>query len=246
MPNGERRLDHDSESNMNHTRISNCLGTLIFCLTAWPSTSTAQQVFKCKDASGKVAYQSTPCANHHQESRPVILQAPALTDEEKFNAAAYAAGTTPSEARRLLQGPPASGEPSAATNRQAEADRQAQSQRATECNRRYDKLADDLRLKYGPAGQGNLAGRLLDLERDRSACIYGEVAAGGSRRRASGGASPVPAVAPTANRGASLGQCQGGCASEQGMCIAQCQANGSCISHCAASHGRCVARCAAY
>ena len=40
-----------------------------------------------------------------------------------------------------------------------------------------------------------------------------------------------------------LGQCMGECASEQGICIGQCQGDGLCIAHCAAAHGRCVARC---
>lgn len=40
-----------------------------------------------------------------------------------------------------------------------------------------------------------------------------------------------------------VGQCMGNCASEQGMCMGQCQGDGQCISSCAAAHGRCVARC---
>lgn len=40
-----------------------------------------------------------------------------------------------------------------------------------------------------------------------------------------------------------IGQCMGDCASEQGICIGQCQGDGQCISNCAAAHGRCVARC---
>lgn len=40
-----------------------------------------------------------------------------------------------------------------------------------------------------------------------------------------------------------IGQCMGNCASEQGMCMGQCQGDGQCISTCAATHGRCVARC---
>jgi hypothetical protein len=40
-----------------------------------------------------------------------------------------------------------------------------------------------------------------------------------------------------------IGQCMGACASEQGICISQCQGNGQCISNCAAAHGRCVSRC---
>ena len=69
-----------------------------------PAASWAQ-VFKCTDQSGKIAYQSEPCAASHQESRPVILEAPTLTEREKFNAAAYAAGSTPEKMRQLLEQP---------------------------------------------------------------------------------------------------------------------------------------------
>jgi len=40
-----------------------------------------------------------------------------------------------------------------------------------------------------------------------------------------------------------IGQCMGDCASEQGMCISQCQGDGQCINRCGAAHGRCMARC---
>jgi len=40
-----------------------------------------------------------------------------------------------------------------------------------------------------------------------------------------------------------VGQCMADCASEQGICISQCQGDGQCIGNCAAAHGRCVARC---
>lgn len=43
--------------------------------------------------------------------------------------------------------------------------------------------------------------------------------------------------------GRDIGQCMGYCASEQGMCIANCRGNGPCIGNCGASHGRCVAAC---
>lgn len=39
------------------------------------------------------------------------------------------------------------------------------------------------------------------------------------------------------------GPCISDCASEQGICISQCQGNGQCIGQCAAAHGRCVSRC---
>jgi hypothetical protein len=224
---------------MNSKSIRNAVGALVLGIILLPSTSMAQ-VFKCKDASGKTAYQSTPCAAAQQESRLVILDSPTLTDEEKFNGAAYSAGMTPKEAKRLLQGDAAKTDQAAADAGQVEAERRAQ-QRAADCNRRYDKLADDLRSKYGPKGQGNLSRRLVDLEKDRSACIYGQAAAGGGRSSDLGGSSGRPIV--TTDQGARLGHCQGSCASEQGICIGQCQGNGMCISRCASSHGRCVAGC---
>ena len=217
---------------MNSKYIFNAAGALVLGIVLLPSASMAQ-VFKCKDASGKIAYQSTPCAAEQQESRPVILDSPTLTDEEKFNAAAYSAGMTPREAKRLLQG-------EATSSRQPVADAGQMQQREADCNRRYDKLANDLRSKYGPKGQGNLARRLVDLERDRSACIYGQ-AAGSARSSDPSGPYVRPMVAT--DQGARIGQCQGSCASEQGICIGQCQGNGMCISRCTSSHARCVAGC---
>lgn len=46
-----------------------------------------------------------------------------------------------------------------------------------------------------------------------------------------------------ARDGAEIGQCMADCASEQGICISQCNGDGQCIGRCAAAHGRCVARC---
>ena len=103
---------------MNSKYIFNVVGALVLCIVLLPSASMAQ-VFKCKDASGKTAYQSTPCAAAQQESRPVILDSPTLTDEEKFNAAAYSAGMTPKEAKRLLQGGAMQGQPAEIRQRQA-------------------------------------------------------------------------------------------------------------------------------
>jgi len=224
---------------MNSKYILNAVWTLVLGIVLLPSASMAQ-VFKCKDASGKTAYQSTPCAAAQQESRPVILDPPTLTDEEKFNAAAYSAGMTPKEAKRLLQGGAANtGQPVAGAG-PVEAGQRAQ-QREADCNRRYDKLANDLRSMYGPKGQGNLSSILVDLERDRSACIYGQAAGGGGRSSDPSSSSGSPLIAT--DHGARIGQCQGSCASEQGICIGQCQGSGMCISRCTSSHARCVAGC---
>lgn len=63
--------------------------------------------------------------------------------------------------------------------------------------------------------------------------------------RANPSASPPspPSASPPRPPGRDIGQCMGGCASEQGICISQCRGDGQCIGNCAATHGRCVARC---
>ena len=43
--------------------------------------------------------------------------------------------------------------------------------------------------------------------------------------------------------GAALADCFGNCASDQGICIGQCQGNGQCIANCQQQHGRCISRC---
>ncbi len=122
---------------MNSKYIFNAIGALVLGIVLLPSASMAQ-VFKCKDASGKTAYQSTPCAAAQQESRPVILDSPTLTDEEKFNAAAYSAGMTPKEAKRLLQqGAAGSGQPVVVGGGQVEPSRQDQSHAVDPRNAAY-------------------------------------------------------------------------------------------------------------
>ncbi|WP_459947353.1 hypothetical protein, partial [Desulfocastanea catecholica] len=56
-----------------------------------------------------------------------------------------------------------------------------------------------------------------------------------------GGALFMIPVQSHANQ--NVGQCMGDCASEQGLCISECQGDGQCIGRCGATHGRCVARC---
>lgn len=46
-----------------------------------------------------------------------------------------------------------------------------------------------------------------------------------------------------ARANADVGQCMGDCASDQGICISQCDGDGQCIGNCSATHGRCVSRC---
>lgn len=53
---------------------------------------------------------------------------------------------------------------------------------ASEINARYDKLASELRSKYGPKGQGNLSRRLVDLEDSRSRALQADAANSSSLR----------------------------------------------------------------
>lgn len=71
-------------------------------VTLLPAIAAAQ-VYKCKSADGKLVYQQTPCPTDQSQERRKLAKPPTLTDEERFNAAAYAEGMTPEEARRLLE-----------------------------------------------------------------------------------------------------------------------------------------------
>lgn len=56
--------------------------------------------------------------------------------------------------------------------------------------------------------------------------------------------SPPSVSPPSASPpGRDIGLCMGDCASEQGICIAQCESNGNCIANCASAWGRCASRC---
>ena len=218
-------------------------GFLVLSVVMLPSISFAQ-VFKCQDSAGKVAYQNLPCAAEQKESRPVILKAPTLTDAEKFNAEAYSAGTTPKEARRRLQGGSTNPEQSAANTGRAEAERQEQQRvRAAECDRRYDKLAAEIRRSG--VSVGRLNSQLLDVERGRTSCVSGTAPSSTRQGRNNENDSnpPSPNIPPQVDRGAQMGQCHGSCGAEQGMCMGQCQGNAICTGRCADSQARCTAAC---
>jgi len=193
--------------------------------------SAEAQVYKCNAADGSVAYQQIPCPEEHSQSVPKIQKEPTLTGEEKFNAEAYAAGMTPEQARQLLSGQTPPTTPQAAPAPYI--DQYAQQQdlrRAADCNNRYDELARQAKETFRSAkAQGNLSRHLERIENERSNCLYGSGVSG----------QPQNPLLPSRN----IGQCQGHCSSEQGICIASCNGNGSCIGNCSASHGRCVAAC---
>src|SRR5690606_35572812 len=66
------------------------------------------------------------------QSRPVLLKAPTLTQEEKFNADADASGMTPGQARQQYGGATDRPETTTQDQRASEADSQPQRQHLTE------------------------------------------------------------------------------------------------------------------
>lgn len=147
-----------------------------------PATSTAQ-VYKCKDASGNVSYQSTRCTVEQEESKPVILESATLSAEEKFKRAAHSAGMTPEEARRRLweaENPALA----AASRQRAEQeawarDEQLSEDRATrdvedDCKRRFDALAEQVRNRPRKSTRQAREAReaqLEQIESDRKVCM---------------------------------------------------------------------------
>lgn len=206
------------------------LVSLAICVMITPWARA--QVYKCTSPDGKIAYQQTPCSSESTQTRPKIQKAPTLTEQEKFNAAAYSAGMTPEQARQLLSGQtqPVTQHAQPPFNI-SQSNLQEERRRARDCNQRYDELARQAKDTFRSAkAQGNLRRHLEQIENGRTSCLYGSALTSQNHN---------DQLSPSRN----VGQCQGQCASEQGMCIAQCNGNGQCIGRCAASHGRCVAAC---
>ena len=210
------------------------LFSLVLCVTSTPWAQA--QVYKCSSPEGKVAYQQTPCPSESIQERPQIQKAPTLTEQEKFNAAAYSAGMTPEQARQLLSGQTQSvAQHVEPPSNFSQSNPQEERRRVRDCNQRYDELARQAKDTFRSAkAQGNLRRHLEQIENGRTSCLYGSAASGQVQNQ------PPPYQPPPLRN---VGQCQGQCASEQGICIAQCSGDGQCIGRCAASHGRCVAAC---
>lgn len=202
------------------------------------------QVYKCKTADGATVYQQTGCSTDAVETQIKTMKGPTLTEAEKFNAAAYAAGMTPKEALELLDGRRSAGQPVAAQPAKVSpADKLAELNRVEACNERYDKLARHARSTFtGPKAGGNLSRNLQSIERDRTTCLFGKNAVTQTQKHIetpSPTHTPPPIHIPQRN----IGQCMGNCASQQGICFANCQGNGICIANCASAHGRCSGFC---
>lgn len=82
-------------------RVGLLLGVAAF---AGVAQTAAAGAYKCTTPDGSVAYQQVPCPKGSKEQVPRTSAGPTLTEEEKFNAAAYQAGLSPDEARALLAG----------------------------------------------------------------------------------------------------------------------------------------------
>ena len=196
---------------------------LIFC----SAVSAEAQVYKCKAADGSITYQQIPCPKGDSQSVPKIQKAPTLTEKEKLNAAAYAAGMTPQQPRQPLSG---QGRPIAPVPYMNQYDHQQDRRRIADCNERYDEVVKQAKSnRHVVRGLSFFERHRQSIENDRANCINGSGVPGQTRS----------SLSPSQN----IGQCQSHCSSEQGICIANCNGNGSCIGNCSASHGRCVAAC---
>ena len=83
-------------------------------------------------------------------------------------------------------------------------------------------------------GQGVALVANADVEKKIDRCV---------RRLREGPRDTRQPVRDTRQPGRDTGLCFGYCASEQGMCIANCNGDGQCIGACGAAHGRCVSQC---
>lgn len=191
------------------------------------------QVYKCKTVDGATVYQQTGCSTDAVETKINTMKGPTLTEAEKFNAAAYAAGMTPKEALELLDGRRSDGQPVEVSP----AEKLAELNRVEACNDRYDKLARHARSTFtSPKAGGNLSRNLQAIERDRTTCLLG-------KNNVAQPQSYVESPPQIHIRQRDIGQCMGSCGAEQGICIASCQGRANCIANCASSNGRCVASC---
>lgn len=196
------------------------------------------QVYKCKTADGATVYQQTGCLTDAVETKINTMKGPTLTEAEKFNAAAYAAGMTPKEALELLDGRRSAEQPVAVQPAEVSpADKLTELNRVEACNERYDKLARHARSTFAsPKAGGNLSHNLQAIERDRTTCLLGK---NNVTQPQSYIESPPQIHIPQRD----IGQCMGSCGAEQGICIANCQGRANCVANCANSNGRCVASC---
>lgn len=196
---------------------------LILC----SALSAEAQVYKCKAADGTITYQQIPCPKGDTQTVPKIQKAPTLTEKEKLNAAAYAAGMTAQQARQPLSD---QGRSIAAAPYTNQYNQQQDRRRIADCNERYDEAVKQAKSNRNVVrGLSFFERHRQSIENDRTNCINGSGLPGQTQ-------SPL---SPPQN----MGQCQSHCSSEQGICIARCNGNGSCIGNCSASHGRCIAAC---
>lgn len=202
--------------------------------------ATMAAVYKCKAPDGKLVYQQAPCPSGQTETRPFILKGTAPTGGEQFSVDEYTEEMRPAgpdSAQQSFGTPAVSNAP--------KVDSEAERKRAADCNKRYDELASEVRRASLRQAKADRVRQLQKIEDGRTTCLYG----GSSPSTSRGSSPPVsqrdssPVFTQNDTSGARIGQCQGQCASEQGICISQCQGNGQCVGNCAASHGRCVGGC---
>lgn len=192
------------------------------------SAAASAQVFhRCVDAEGKVTFSDRGCPTTAKPStvevKPNLADSAALRqavqdqEAEERRRAALERQRAMQQQQAGAQGPPQSTQ-GVSQQERAQADamlKEARDLRKQAADAR--SMSDRAALNRRAQGLEDSAGILRGVPPQRSEGV--------------------------ANPRNNTGQCMGGCASEQGICIAHCRGDGLCISNCAAVHGRCVARC---
>ena len=195
-----------------------CLVVLTTLLNS--SYIRAQTLYKCEVKGGLTSYQDRPCSegksttmSSNLDDLEVLLGRGDVEGAVKYAQDHGISKEVLLELNDVLR------------SRELERERQRERQRVA------DLEAEDERQK-------------LEQEREEAAATNARFAESQETRRVElADDTRRMRASEQGNRDAMRGQCQGHCASEQGMCFASCQANGICIGNCAASHGRCIGAC---
>lgn len=183
---------------------------IIISPTTWQA-SFSQDIFKCKEANGKLTYQNTPCSSEKQESVNIMkFQNTNTPPERQYNI------TQPSRTEI--------NDPYYERRDAARREYAAAKKRERECNNRFDELI--IKMKTNGADSRHA----ISIENARTNCIYGNNTPEQTQDYYSYRKN---------NTGPCLGRCateQGTCIAQcagNGLCIANCASSlGRCQSMC--------------
>jgi hypothetical protein len=164
-------------------------------LSIVPTVAFAQ-VFKCKDATGKIAYQNTGCATDQQQSKPVIVTQPEPPPQEKAASATARTGNGSGSTANAQSSPSSDPAPNYASSVECE---RAKHEEDIARNR-ITKKAGDIAAARGRAEQACLGPQgYANAEAAR--------AEGKERARLRQAATPPAPTAPTAITSCDPGGC---------------------------------------